>query len=104
MEIKTLLRYWNGNVFLFDVKVTLKEKRHDKVVAEGRALVSTTKVNDKYAGHCSLVGEESYTGNDCRKQVVWACVKRARLLQKHVINVDVNEQTSTDMIYVNTDD
>lgn len=106
MEIKTLLRYWNGNAFLFDVKITEKEKKRDKVVAEGRALVSTKKkgVNGKYAGHCCLVGEDAYTEKNCRRHVVGACVKRARLLQSNVINDDANEQTSMDMIYVSTDE
>lgn len=103
MEIKTLLRYWNDNIFLFDVKII--EKRKARVVAEGRALVSTKKgSNGKYAGHCCLVGEDAYTENNCRKDVVGACVKRARLLQNNVINYDANEQTPMDMIYVSTDE
>lgn len=81
-----------------------KEKRHDKVVAEGRALVSTKKgANGKYAGHCCLFGEDAYTEKNCRKDVVGACVKRARLLQNNVINDNVDGQTSMDMIYVSTD-
>ena len=103
MEVKTLLRHWTGNTFLFDVKVIGEGKKSINVLAEGRAIVSTKKRdNGKYAGHCCLIGEEQYTDEHIRKQVVWACVKRAILLQRNVI---IEGQTlQTDMIYVNTDE
>ena len=103
MEVKTLLMYWEGSTFLFDVNITEKERKHENVVAKGRALVSTKKRNNgKYAGHCCLIGEEQYTDEHIRKQVVWACVKRAILLQRYVI---IEGRTSQeDMIYVNTDE
>lgn len=103
--IKTLLRSWSGNVFLFDVKIIEKRKKHYKVLAEGRALVSTKKVNGKYPGHCCLVGEEEYTEESNMKEVVFACIKRARLLQNQVINPEGNSLASKeDMIYVNVEE
>ena len=85
MEVKTLLLHWDGDSFLFDVKIVEKEKRQDKVKAEGRALVRTQKVNGKYCGHCCVLGNDEYTTEDCKRKVVMSCIKRAKLLKEEVI-------------------
>ncbi len=85
MDVKTLLLHWDGDSYLFDVKVTEEGKKQDKVMAEGRALVRTEKVNGRYCGHCCIYGNNEYTTEDCKKQVVTRCIKRAQLLKKGVI-------------------
>ncbi len=85
MDVKTLLLHWDGDSFLFDVKIVEKEKRQDKVKAEGRALVRAQKVNGKYCGHCCIFGDNDYTTEDFKRKVVVCCIKRAKLLKEGVI-------------------
>ncbi len=85
MDVKTLLKNWNGDAFLFDVKIVEEGKKRDEVMAEGRALVRTEKINGKYCGHCCLYGDNNYTTEDCKKHVVTRCIKRAQLLKNGVL-------------------
>lgn len=100
MKVKMYLRYWEGDVFLFDVVVKAKKgKKNPKAVAEGRAIVNIKMVNHEYAGHCCIDGDEEYMNDDVEREIVTACLKRAKTLQEKVIKVGDNEQTSQeDMI------
>lgn len=88
MEVKTLLFHWDGDSFLFDVKIIDKKKNRNKVMAEGRALVRAEKVNGKYCGHCCIFGEDAYTTEYFKKKVVVCCIRRAKLLKEGVIEAN----------------